>query len=48
MEECISTGSRPLGRPRRKRDGSITIDTEELSVSIRGFGLIPLRVAITV
>ena len=39
------TGTRPLGRPRRRWEDNISIDLEEI-VSIRGTGLTGLRIGI--
>ena len=42
------TGKRPSGRPRRRWEDSIRMDLEEIgiSVSVRGIGLIRLRIGI--
>ena len=41
------TGKRPLGRPRRRWEGNIIMDLEEIgSLSMRGLGLIWLRIRI--
>ena len=55
MEECRSsfkivtgkhTGNRPLGRLNRRREDNIRMDLKKY-VSIRGIGLIWLRIGIT-
>ena len=40
------TGKRPLGRPRRRWEDNIRMDLEKIEVSIRGIGLIRLRIGI--
>ena len=40
------TGKRPLGRPRPRWEDNIRMDLEEINVSMRGIGLIRLRIGI--
>ena len=40
------TGKRPLGRCRRRWEDIIRMDLEEIGISVRGIGLIRLRIGI--
>ena len=40
------TGKRPLERPRRRWEDNIRMDLEEIYISVRGIGLIRLRIGI--
>ena len=40
------TGKRSLGKPRRRWEDNIRMDFEEIGISMRGIGLIRLRIGI--